>query len=219
MNYSMNYHIKTLSLVGLFLVAACSTGAQSLASQQDPGHKENGKVAGVEFSVPNGYTLEPTSDTNVVVMRHKKYGLAIFVAVPKTTIDDAYLTNLSNTLASQMAPKAKSFKWKLIPGDTDAKVSKFQSGGGNTKGYNGTKLFVTDYISLRVKDREALVGYITEMGEFNNSQKFLFELKGPGGMSMPGWYAQAHVIASVTGEKYEEINKGTFITGTPVKKN
>jgi hypothetical protein len=37
-------------------------------------------------------------------------------------------------------------------------------------------------------------------------------------MSMPGWYAQAHVIASITGEKYERINPGTEIIGTPLKK-
>ena len=34
---------------------------------------------------------------------------------------------------------------------------------------------------------------------------------------MPGWYAQAHIIASVTGEKYEQINPGTVISG-PIKK-
>jgi hypothetical protein len=47
----------------------------------------------------------------------------------------------------------------------------------------------------------------------------LFELKGVGGMSMPGWYAQAHILASVTGEKYEDINPGTEIIGTLPKKN
>ena len=72
-------------------------------------------------------------------------------------------------------------------------------------------------VTVKVKWLEVLVGYIIKLGQ-DRDAKFLFNLKGVGGLSMPGWYAQAHIIASVTGEKYEEINPGTVITETPIKK-
>jgi hypothetical protein len=49
----------------------------------------------------------------------------------------------------------------------------------------------------------------------NADAKWLFDLDGSAGMSMPGWYAQAHIIASVTGEKYERINPGTELIAVP----
>lgn len=39
---------------------------------------------------------------------------------------------------------------------------------------------------------------------------------------VPDWYAQAHIIASLTGEKYTEINSGTSIKAIDItvpKKN
>lgn len=151
-------------------------------------------------------------------MRHEQYDLALFVAVPGKQADDQYLTSLSNRLVSQLFPNEKSFRWKLLPSDSDKKVSRFQTADGSAKGFNDKKLFETHYISVKVKDREILVGYITQLGQFSNNAKFLFDLKGSAGMSMPGWYAQAHILASITDEKYEEINPGTFIIGPTIKK-
>lgn len=152
-------------------------------------------------------------------MRHKKYDLALFVAVPEKQVDDAYLTSLSNSLVSQLFPKEKGFRWKLLPSASDSKVSKFQTASGSTKGFNDARFFQIHYITVRVKDHDILVGYVTQLGQYANNAKYLFDLPGFAGMSMPGWYAQAHILASVTGEKYEEINPGTVILGTPLKKN
>ena len=207
---------KPARLVLLFL-SLFSASAQ--LPSQDPGHKEDAEVSGVKISVPNGFNLEKSSDSRVAFMRHEKYDLALFVAVPEQQVNDGYLTSLSNTLVSLLFPKEKDFQWKLLPRDSGKKVSKFQTASGNTKGFNGEKLFQTDYITVKVKDREVLVGYITQLGQFSKNAKYLFDLKGVGGMSMPGWYAQAHVLASITGEKYEDINPGTVIRAIPVKKN
>jgi hypothetical protein len=201
------------------LVVSCFEVAHAQLPSQDPGHKEDAEVSGVKFSVPNSFNLEEFSDSRVAFMRHKKYDLALFVAVPEKQVDDNYLTSLSNTLTSQLFPKEKDFRWKLLPRDSDKKVSKFQVTSGNTKGFNGERLFQTDYIAVKVKDREILVGYITQLGQFSDNAKYLFNLKDVAGMSMPGWYAQAHILASITGERYEEINPGTVIRTTPVKKN
>jgi len=211
---------KIARLVGglAFLLLSLGSSAAQLPSQ-DPGHKEDAHVAGVNFSVPNSFNVESGAELRIAFMRHKKYDLALFVAVPERTADDNYLTSLSESLVSQLAPNDKNFRWKVLPSATDSKVSKFQTAGGNTKGFNGKKFFLTNYITVNVNDREILVGYITQLGEYDNSQRYLFDSEGAAGASMPGWYAQAHILASITGEKYAEINPGTFIRGTPLKKN
>ena len=192
------------------VVCCVFTSVFAQLPSQDPGSKQKTEIAGVKFSVPKGFNLEAGSDSRVAFMRHNKYSLALFVAVPNS-VDDKYLTALSTTLVSQLFPEEKDFKWKLSPGEPDKKVSRFQVADGSTKGFNNKRLFQTHYITVNVNGREILVGYITELGEFSNNAKYLFGLDGPGGMSMPGWYAQAHILASITGEKYEQINPGTSI--------
>ena len=205
-------------LFSIVFVGSCFLMAFAQLPSQDPGHKQGAEISGVKFSVPNGFNLQQSAGSRVAFMRHNKYDLALFVTVPDTQIDSAYLGSLSNTLVSLLFPNEKDFRWKMLPTDSANKVSDFQVATGNTKGFNGKRLFQTDYISVKIKDREILVGYITQLGQFNNDAKYLFDLKGVAGMSMPGWYAQAHIIASVTGEKYERINPGTSIIATPLKK-
>jgi len=199
-----------------FLVLSLGSLAAQLPSQ-DPGHKANAQVAGIKFSVPNSFNLERRADPRIAFMRHKEYDLALFVAVPERVVDDNYLTSLSDSLVSQLSPSDKNFRWKVLLSEPDHKVSKFQTASGNTKGFNGERFFQIDYITVKVNDHEILVGYITRLGQHSNNSKFLFDLEGAGGMSMPGWYAQAHILASITGEKYVEINPGTVIHATPVK--
>ena len=201
-----------------FLLLCLSYVAAQLPSQ-DPGHKEDAQVAGVNFSVPNDFNLEKSAEPRIAFMRHKKYDLALFVAVPESAADDNYLTSLANSLVSVMSPNEKNFRWKMLLDGPDNKVSKFQTASGSSKGFNGKKFFQTHYITVKVKDQQILVGYITQLGQHGNDQKFLFELEGIGGASMPGWYAQAHILASVTGEKYAQINPGTVIRADPVKNN
>jgi len=206
-------------LVSLLLVVWSFGFASAQFPSQDPGPREAAEIRGIKFSVPKGFKLERPSDSGVAFMRHQKYDLAVFISVPEKHTDDAYLTSLSNVLVSQLFPREKDFRWKLLSSAADSKVSKFQTGRGGTKGFNNRKLFQTHYITVNVKDHEVLVGYITQLGQFSNDAKQLFDQNGDAGMSMPGWYAQAHILASVTGEKYEQINPGTFIRTTPVTKN
>jgi hypothetical protein len=217
----LNSPIKNTPYVlsSVVFVMLCCVAASAQLPSQDPGHKEDAEVAGVKFSVPNSFNLEKSSDSRVAFMRHKEYDLALFVTVPGQQIDHKYLTSLSNTLVSLLFPKEKDFRWKLLPRESVRKVSKFQTAGGNSKGFNGKKFFQTDYIIVKVKDQEVLVGYITQLGQFSNNAKYLFDLEGVGGGSMPGWYAQAHILASITSEKYEDINPGTVIRVTPVRRN
>jgi hypothetical protein len=192
--------------------------AQHLPSQ-DPGHKGYAKINGVKFSVPNSFNIEPSPDPHISFMRHSEYGLGLFVAVTEKQVDKAYLINLSDTLASNSLPSQKGFEWKVLPDKSGQKVSKVQTSGGNTKGYNKKTFLQMNYIVLATQNQTVVVGYMTTIGKEANA-KFLFDLDGPGVLSMPGWYAQAHIIASITGERYEEINPGTYFKAVPsTKKN
>jgi hypothetical protein len=203
---------RAVGLLSVFLFVAYSAWGQ--LPSQDPGHKEYSEVAGVKFSVPKRFVVQKPSTQNVAFMLRAEYGLGLFVAVPDGPVNDRYLTDLSNVLASKLLPKEPGFQWKLFSETSSTKVSDFQIGRGNTKGLNGKKLVQTTYILVEVKGRRVLVGYITTHGH-DTDAKWLFDLDGSAGMSMPGWYAQAHIIASVTGEKYERINPGTELIAVP----
>jgi len=203
---------RSVSLLAPLLLVAYSVGAQ--LPSQDPGHKGYSEVAGVKFSVPKRFVLQSRSTENVAFMLRAEYELGLFVAVPDGPVSDKYLTDLSNVLAAKLYPKESAFRWKLLSENASTKVSDFQIGRGNTKGFNGKKLVQTAYILVEVKGRKVLVGYITAHGH-DTDGKWLFDLDGSAGMSMPGWYAQAHIIASVTGEKYERINPGTELIAVP----
>jgi hypothetical protein len=207
----MNSMNRGLSLLATLLLVAYSAWPQ--LPSQDPGHKGYAEVAGVKFSVPKRFVLQTRSTDNVAFMLRAEYELGLFVAVPNGPVSDKYLTDLSNVLAAKLYPKERVFQWKLLSENASTKVSDFQIGRGNTKGFNGKKLVQTAYILVEVKGRK-VVGYITAHGH-DTDAKWLFDLEGSAGMSMPGWYAQAHVIASVTGEKYERINPGTELIAVP----
>ena len=213
----MNCLFRQVLIVLCFVIfGVASSSAQTPLPSQDPGHKYNAQIADVKFSVPKGFNLEQSSDPRVAFMRDKKYDLAMFVAVPETQVDEKYLTALSNTLVSQMSPKEKDFHWKLKTETVEEKVSKFQSSSGSTKGFNNNRFFQTHYITVVLNNREILVGYVTKGGQDSNEARYLFEREEASVMSMPGWYAQAHILASVTGEKYERLNPGTVIRAVPV---
>src|SRR5215813_1145753 len=190
----MNSITRTF-LFALLLIVASSVSAQ--LPSQDPGHKEYAEVAGVKFSVPKRFDLQKSSDHNIAFMLRAEYGLGLFVAVPDGKFDDAYLTNLSNIVAAKLFPQDSGFNWKTLPHPLSEKVSDFEVATGNTKGFIPKKLVQTDYIVLNVNERNVIVGYVNRLGG-DSDAKYLFDLKGPAGMSMPDWYAQAHVIASIT---------------------
>jgi len=203
---------RVVGLLATLFFFAYSAWAQ--LPSQDPGHKSFAEVAGLKFSVPKRFVLRTPTTENIAFMLRAEYRLGLFVAVPEGAINDKYLTELSNMLASKLLPKERAFQWKLISEDSSTKVSDFQIGRGNTKGFNGKKLVQSSYILVEVRGRKVLVGYINTHGDDTDS-KWLFDLDGSAGMSMPGWYAQAHIIASVTGEKYERINPGTELIAVP----
>jgi hypothetical protein len=211
--------------IRLLLVVVALFGTSAVIAQvpfsQDPGSKGLSELSGVKFSIPKYYDDPVASGTNLVIMRRKEYNLALFVSTPQSTVDENSLTDLATRLAQTLYPKEASFKWKALQSPKFNKISDFQTGDGVVKGITKDKTFVQmHYATLRKGGNDVIVGYMTYMGKERDphiNPDYLFRLDGPGGMSMPGWYAQAHIIASVTGEKYERINPGSFLRGVPVK--
>jgi hypothetical protein len=199
-------------------VAVTALGITNLAQKinLDPGHKEYLLVNGVKFSSPNGFgTQQSESNEQVAYVPHQKYDLGLLVAAPEKPIDDDYIRGLASLAASNLFPSEKpSYSWKRLEGYE--KVSKYEVGGGMVQGFNGHQRVLMQYRQIKVRGKDVVVAYTFGLGR-GNETKLLFD-RNLGGDSMPGWYAQAHIIASITGEKYDEINPGSdfpIITAPP----
>ena len=200
----------------IFTVFAVGVFAQTVLSQ-DPGSQRRALIGNLNFSVPKGFNIQEQNKSGIAFMKHSKYPVALFVAVSDKSIDEQFIQNTSKTAVSLFLPKENNpFKWKEWK--DASKTSKFQTISGGIKGFNKNTFVQTDYVVLKVKEKEVLVGYIMADDTVVDTQ-YLMNLEGEAGASMPGLYAQAHIIASITGERYEQINPGVMFTTTPLKKN
>lgn len=214
--------IFTVFLLVVSTAALAAGQLMDLSAMQDPGHKEYSEVAGVKFSIPVGFDLrQPAPGADLAYMHDRRSSLGLYVAVPGAKpVDDAYVTSVSKTVAALALPGAGDLKWKFVFFNEETGASKFQTASGVAKGLSGKTYIQIDYLAVKVEGREVLIGYVTQSGSYPGSNlKEMFSADGPGGLSMPAWYAHAHVVASVTGEKYRELNPGIrLVTPTPEKR-
>lgn len=213
----MNINIYALRTALLLLLILLSVGLPKASSAQsiktDPGHRENVSVAGLQFSCPNSFELQPEhTNDQLAFMRHEKYELGLFVAVLEKNINSRYVKQLAIQTTSYLYPKGKSnYAWKRLKGYE--KVSKFEIDGGMVQGFNGQQRVCVQYRRIKVQQKEVVVGYVFELGS-GELAKQLFE-RNLGGDSMEGGYAQAHVIASMTREKYDDLAPATGFVAAP----
>jgi len=223
----MRFRVSALSLAAVLAMTfygntEAQTGDPVL--NQDPGHKSYLFVGGVKFSCPRDFACERSrSDGVAVYIRHQQYNLELVLGIDAKEVPEL-TENLARTATSHLFPKQHDFSWKQLPQDAELasgkRASKFETGRGGLQGYNGLQRVVFQYRTIKVKGKEVIVGYLLGVGRGPQARE-LFD-QNLGGDSMPGWYAQAHIIASLTGEKYTDINPGTVIIGTditPPKKN
>jgi hypothetical protein len=206
---SMRYTLFFLALLPLLVVSPGRAQSMNL----DPGHKEQVSLGELQFSCPKDFNLQRQSSTETLAyMQHKEYDLGLFVTVPTQKVDGESIKQLAGTLAPFLLPKEKSsYKWKRL--DAYQKMSQFESAGGMIQGFNGKKRLLLQYRHLRIQGKEVLVGYLFTLDEGGYSKE-LFE-SNLGGDSMPGSYAQAHIIASITKEKFDSLTKGGLISAPP----
>jgi hypothetical protein len=206
-----------LPTVVVCLSLICATNAQSINT--DPGNKETLSISGVTFSCPKHFNIEREHiDKEFVYMRHDKYDLGLFVvATEKTDVDNDYVHKLANLMSNYLFPQElETFSWKQLGGYE--KASKFEIAGGMMQGFNGLQRVFVQYRQLHITGRQVIVGYVFGLGRGDDARQ-LFE-RNLGGDSMPGWYAQAHIIASITHERYDQINQpGSRIAARPPGRN
>jgi hypothetical protein len=229
MGKGLRFRLCTPSSVSLSLIVVVisMTFMRETRAQfnQDPGHGSYLFVEDVRFSCPKDFACRrKRSDGVAVYIPHPKYDLELVVGVASKDVREP-TEQMALSAASHVFPKERNqYLWKQLPeGDeiaTGKRASKFETGRGALQGFNGEQRVVFQYRRIKVKGKEVIVGYLLGLGRVAEA-KDLFS-QNLGGDSMPGWYAQAHIIASLTGEKYAEINSGTSIEAidiTAPKKN
>lgn len=160
------------------------------------GQSAETKVAGITFSVPQGFKLEQSSDARVAFMRHPE--ISLFVAVPNKRVDEKYLIDLSKGLASKLLSQQQGLVWKVQPAGLP-KMSRYQISRGSTQGLNAESYVQIDYVILKIRGHEAVVGSIGTYGEGQEAAHFYYY----GGLaySFTGASGRFHLISSITGEK------------------
>jgi hypothetical protein len=202
-NSSWPYFAKTsiILLISCTLFAVTLSSAQQVSSQ-GPDRRKAVEIAGVKFVSPPDFELEHSPATNVAFMRHTAQQIALFVTVLDRQVDDKYLTDLSSGLVSRFLPERHGFEWKVLQGHSDCRKSIHQTGCGTTKGLNAKTFVQIDYVVVKAQGHDIIVGYIAAFGDERDA-KFLFDVDGRE-YSFLGWKSLFHLIASVTGEKFDE---------------
>ena len=191
------------------------SGASAQGLIQDPGHSSFLTVENVKFSCPKDFACQRSrADGAAVYIPHLKYDLELVVGVVPSDAGRETIEQLARLAASHVFPKERApYLWKHLGPDNliaaGKHVSKFETGNGALQGFNGKQRVVFQYRQVKANDKEVIIGYLFGLGR-GGEAKSLFE-QNLGGDSMLGWYSQAHIIASLTGEKYTDINPGTEI--------
>ena len=182
-------------VVAIFMLALNGSSAQQMFSQEA---ERDAEIAGVKFAVPKDFKLESVA-AGVAFLRHETSKLALFVAVPQQQVSEQYLSDLSDTLVKQLLPQQNGFAWKVLPRNSDRKVSVNQTGEGTVKGLNAKTYVQADYVVLTSNGRVLIVGSIAPFGD-ERTARFLFDHEGRE-YSFAGWRALFQLIASITGER------------------
>lgn len=183
-------------LLAIFLVL--SPGSGTIA--QGPG--DLAEVGTVKFVVPAGFQLEQTESRTLSFMRNRSEPLGLFVTIAEQQVNNKYLTDLSNSLVTQLHHGADGFKWKLL-GILEPSLSRYQTHRGVIKGLKGKTFVQVDYVVVKVQDKDIVIGSIAQFGE-ERTAAFLLDVEGRE-YSVPAWQALFRLISSVTGEKDNEL--------------
>ena len=170
--------------------------------QLDPGHKAEVTIDGIKFSCPNGFTVQTVSGyVTARLMQHDKSKAGVFVMLPGKNINNEFIEEIANAMASKLLKKGEAYKWKRDI--AYANVSKFETSGGGLVGFDGQKLVCFQYRLLSLDGKDVLVGQLFKLLEGGEAKR-AFD-NGLGGMSLDSAAGESHVIASLTGETYSDI--------------
>lgn len=187
-----------LILTVIALLASCLSGSAQHASTAADRLNRAYQVSGVKFTVPKGFRLQQDPHDSFAIMRHEKEDLALFVAVPTNQeLSDVDLMSLSKKAISKLVLNEEEFKWK-ISRHSEPKLSSRQSFRGVTKGLNNQRYVQTDFVVLKVQQRQIVLGSVS-MSNISNEAQHFFDVEGYE-YSTSGWEGLFELISAVTGE-------------------
>jgi hypothetical protein len=137
------------------------------------------------------------------VLRHDRFKLALFVAPEHAGSARARLDEvLGQVLKDGVSEAGVGYKWRRF--GAHAKESRFETDGGTLQGYNGVTLLGVAYRELTVGGKRTVIGYVFDLhGGVDGGRLFEQDLAGD---SIIGSLAETHVICSITGEAYDDLN-------------
>jgi len=168
---------------------------------------------GLRFPIPRGYIqVLPSSIENSAFLYYGKYNLGIVLAVPQQSFVQAdILTELTQAALNKFFPKEPgTFDWKQF--QNHRKISKFESGGSEMMGFNGTDLFIVHSHRITVAGKDVSILDIFKWTE--GDSRDIFE-RGLGAESMEACNDEVEIIHAVTHEKVSATSSPCELIAIP----
>lgn len=180
------------SVLVTLIILFNSAGAMS----QDSRLREVAVIGKIKFSIPAGFHLQPSRNSDVVLMKAEAYEGGLFVAKSeKSTLSETDLIELSRRLVAELLPRQDGFSWKVLQKAPIPKLSVHQRNQFVVKAVNANTFVQAEFVLLRFDNKNLLVGLVTRFGSETES-RFLFEVEGTE-YSVEGWRGIYELLDSI----------------------
>lgn len=188
------YDLVTRLLVGLFVTVVIGVNAETTAQHSRP--RVTGAVGKIKFSVPGGFQLQGSRNSEVAIMKADAYEGGLFVASSESSAPtENDLMELSRRLVRELFPQQTGFSWKVVPKASIPKLSVHQRNQFVVKAANENKFLQAEFVLLKLAKKNLLVGLVTSFGSERES-KFLYEVEGTE-YSFQGWRGLYELLDSI----------------------
>jgi len=195
---------KTALLTALILSMIVGNSAAGQAQQtSDPGSAGMETLGGLRFSCPYRFRRSDVLSTSKIVYLMDD-GSSIGLVVRKISgkLSEKESRALASEIVGQYLVEDATIQWKSL--ERDDAISKHEIQTERFLGFNGTKLVLFQFRIIEAKGQKIMVGYFAspsprgdEKERFGQGENFSCNCDD----------AQAHVIASITGEPFESISR------------
>jgi len=180
---------------------AVGHGARSFPQSSDPGSASMETVGGLKFSCPNRFRRSDVLSTSkIAYLMDDRAEIALVVKKVHGRLNEKESRALASEIVGPYLVDDLSIQWKSL--DRDDPISKNEIQTERMLGFNGTKLVLFQFRIIEAKGQKIIVGYFAspsprgnEKERFNHGEAFDCNCDD----------AQAHVIASITGEPFDSI--------------
>ena len=179
------------------------------SSSEKARQKTSCKAGNISFTCPNDFVslpVEPEQKAILLFHNSKRYGLLVVEFEPDSNpyrlVNDIAVASLLKFFPTEK----QEFIWKYlaIPEEGLKSVSKYEVDGTEAIGFNGKIAVLFKHYQLKFKDKNFVIGYISEFGKGEEAkQRFEEDFVGD---SMIACKPFVKLIYSITGEKEDRKN-------------